>query len=107
MKQKKFLLPEGGIPDRWIDIPQPVLERYACYRSIPLVRAYALEEALGTPAHIYFKIPPQPSGKPGNAGRQASRRSYSSTSLVTALLTCPHTISTSPGISGKYMILSY
>ena len=39
----------------WIDIPEPVLERYKYYRSTPLVRAYALEEALGTPAHIYFK----------------------------------------------------
>ena len=40
---------------RWIDIPEEVLEKYAYYRSTPLVRAYALEEALGTPAHIYFK----------------------------------------------------
>ena len=39
----------------WIDIPEPVLEMYKYYRSTPLVRAYALEEALGTPAHIYFK----------------------------------------------------
>ena len=39
----------------WIDIPEEVLERYRYYRSTPLVRAYALEEALGTPAHIYFK----------------------------------------------------
>jgi tryptophan synthase beta chain len=39
----------------WIDIPEEVQERYTYYRSTPLVRAYALEEALGTPAHIYFK----------------------------------------------------
>ena len=39
----------------WIDIPEEVQERYKYYRSTPLVRAYALEEALGTPAHIYFK----------------------------------------------------
>ncbi|MBR4563880.1 MAG: TrpB-like pyridoxal phosphate-dependent enzyme [Paludibacteraceae bacterium] len=39
----------------WIDIPEEVLERYKYYRSTPLVRAYALEKALGTPAHIYFK----------------------------------------------------
>ena len=36
----------------WIDIPEPVLEQYKYYRSTPLVRAYALEEAIGTPAHI-------------------------------------------------------
>lgn len=39
----------------WIDIPEEVLEKYRYYRSTPLVRAYALEEALDTPAHIYFK----------------------------------------------------
>ena len=39
----------------WIDIPEEVLDKYRYYRSTPLVRAYALEEALGTPAHIYFK----------------------------------------------------
>lgn len=39
----------------WIDIPEEVQERYKYYRSTPLVRAYALEEAIGTPAHIYFK----------------------------------------------------
>ena len=39
----------------WIDIPEEVRERYTYYRSTPLVRAYALEEALDTPAHIYFK----------------------------------------------------
>jgi len=41
--------------DAWIDIPEPVREMYKYYRSTPLVRAYGLEEALGTPAHIYFK----------------------------------------------------
>ena len=41
--------------DAWIDIPEPVLEMYKYYRSTPLVRAYGLEKALGTPAHIYFK----------------------------------------------------
>lgn len=39
----------------WIDIPEPVRELYTYYRSTPLVRAYGLEKALGTPAHIYFK----------------------------------------------------
>ena len=41
--------------DRWIDIPEEVRLRYANYRCTPLVRAYGLEDALGTPAHIYFK----------------------------------------------------
>ena len=46
---------ELNMTDRWIDIPEPVLEMYRYYRSTPLVRAYGLEKALGTPAHIYFK----------------------------------------------------
>ena len=46
---------ELNFTDAWIDIPEPVQEMYRYYRSTPLVRAYALEEALGTPAHIYFK----------------------------------------------------
>ena len=41
--------------DAWIEIPEPVREQYKNYRSTPLVRAYGLEKALGTPAHIYFK----------------------------------------------------
>ena len=39
----------------WIDIPEEVLDKYKFYRSTPLVRAYELEKALDTPAHIYFK----------------------------------------------------
>lgn len=46
---------ELNVTDRWIDIPDEVREKYKFYRSTPLVRAYGLEEALGTPAHIYFK----------------------------------------------------
>lgn len=46
---------ELDLEHAWIDIPEEVQERYKYYRSTPLVRAYALEEAIGTPAHIYFK----------------------------------------------------
>ena len=46
---------ELNFTDAWIDIPEPVQEMYRYYRSTPHVRAYALEAALGTPAHIYFK----------------------------------------------------
>ncbi len=41
--------------DAWIDIPEEVRDMYKFYRSTPLVRAYGLEKALDTPAHIYFK----------------------------------------------------
>ncbi len=46
---------ELNTKDQWIDIPEEVREQYKYYRSTPLVRAYGLEKALGTPAHIYFK----------------------------------------------------
>ena len=39
----------------WIDIPEEVRDMYKFYRPTPLVRAYGLEKALDTPAHIYFK----------------------------------------------------
>ena len=41
--------------DPWIDIPEEVRDMYKYYRCTPLVRAYGLEKALDTPAHIYFK----------------------------------------------------
>ena len=40
----------------YIDIPQEVQEFYKMYRPAPLVRAYCLEKALGTPAKIYYKF---------------------------------------------------
>ncbi len=46
---------ELNTTDRFIDIPEEVLDKYKFYRSTPLVRAYELEKALDTPAHIYFK----------------------------------------------------
>ena len=68
-KTKEALKPEDLFPifakelcrqelnqtDAWIEIPEAVREMYKYYRSTPLVRAYGLEQALGTPAHIYFK----------------------------------------------------
>jgi len=46
---------ELNMTDRWIEIPKEVRNKYTYYRSTPLVRAYGLEEAIGTPAKIYFK----------------------------------------------------
>lgn len=59
---------------RWIDIPEEVRDMYKYYRSTPLVRAYGLEKALGTPAHIYFKnesVSPMGSHKLNSAIPQA------------------------------------
>jgi tryptophan synthase beta chain len=59
---------------RWIDIPAEVLDVYAIWRPTPLIRAYALEKALGTPARIYYKFEgasPPGSHKPNTAVPQA------------------------------------
>ncbi len=40
----------------YFDIPQEIRDFYKMYRPSPLVRAYCLEEKLGTPAHIYYKF---------------------------------------------------
>jgi tryptophan synthase beta chain len=40
---------------RWIDIPEPVLEKIALYRPTALFRAVNLERRIGTPAEIYYK----------------------------------------------------
>lgn len=41
--------------ERYIPIPEEVREIYKLYRPTPLIRARRLEQALGTPAHIYYK----------------------------------------------------
>ena len=40
----------------YVDIPEKILSFYKMYRPSPLVRAYCLEEKLGTPAKIYYKF---------------------------------------------------
>ena len=40
----------------WFDIPGEIQDFYRMYRPSPLVRAYFLEKALGTPAKIYYKF---------------------------------------------------
>lgn len=60
--------------ERFIDIPDEVRDVYRIWRCTPLVRAYALERALDTPAKIYFKnesVSPAGSHKPNTAVPQA------------------------------------
>ncbi len=60
--------------ERWIDIPEPILQKLALWRPSPLHRAKALEEALDTPAHIYYKnegVSPPGSHKPNTSVAQA------------------------------------
>ena len=60
--------------DRWIDIPEPVLNVLSLWRPSPLMRARSLEKALKTPAKIYYKYEggsPPGSHKPNTAVPQA------------------------------------
>ena len=60
--------------DEWIDIPGAVIDVYRLWRTTPLFRATRLEQALQTPAHIYFKYEggsPAGSHKPNTAVPQA------------------------------------
>lgn len=60
--------------DRWIDIPEEILEIYTLWRPSPLYRARRLEKLLDTPARIYYKnegVSPAGSHKPNTAIAQA------------------------------------
>ena len=58
----------------WIDIPGEVIDVLRLWRPTPLVRARRLEQALDTPARIYYKdesVSPAGSHKPNTAVPQA------------------------------------
>jgi len=68
------LIEQEMSPQRWIEIPDAVLDIYRLYRPTPLRRARNLEKALKTKARIYFKdesVSPPGSHKPNTAIPQA------------------------------------
>ncbi len=68
------LIEQEMCPDRWVDIPEDILGIYKIWRPTPMYRARRLEEALGTPAKIYYKnegVSPPGSHKPNTAVAQA------------------------------------
>ncbi|MCJ7584187.1 MAG: TrpB-like pyridoxal phosphate-dependent enzyme [Anaerolineales bacterium] len=72
--------------ERYIEIPEPVREIYKLYRPTPLHRARRLEQALGTPAHIYYKnesVSPAGSHKPNTAIAQAFYNKAAGTKSLT------------------------
>jgi tryptophan synthase beta chain len=93
IKVPPFMSPDGPVPaeawapvfpmnlveqeystQRWIDIPEGILELLTRWRPAPLYRAWELEQALGTPARIYYKnesLSPAGSHKPNTAVAQA------------------------------------
>ncbi|MFO7984390.1 MAG: TrpB-like pyridoxal phosphate-dependent enzyme [Desulfatiglandaceae bacterium] len=71
--------------ERWIDIPEEILEKYLIWRPTPLYRAYSLEKYLDTPAKIYFKnegVSPAGSHKPNTAIAQAYYNKISGTKKI-------------------------
>ncbi len=70
----KELIKQEMSEERWIKIPEEVREVYRLWRPTPLIRAKRLEEALKTPARIYYKyegVSPPGSHKPNTAVAQA------------------------------------
>lgn len=68
------LLEQEMSEERFIDIPEEVLDVLKIWRPSPMVRARALEQALGTKSKIYFKnegVSPVGSHKPNSAVPQA------------------------------------
>ncbi len=60
--------------ERWIPIPEPILEKYSIWRPSPLYRAYEFEKVLNCPVKIYYKnegVSPAGSHKPNTAIPQA------------------------------------
>ena len=53
---KELAWQELNDTDKYIPIPQEIVDFYKMYRPAPLIRAYCLEKALGTPAKIYYKF---------------------------------------------------
>lgn len=73
-------------PERWIEIPEPVREIYKLWRPTPMFRARRLEQALDTPAHIYYKyegVSPVGSHKPNTAVPQAFFNKEAGTKALT------------------------
>jgi len=70
----KSLVAQEVSSERWIEIPDPILEIYRLWRPTPLCRARRLEKALGTKAQIWYKYEgasPAGSHKPNTAIAQA------------------------------------
>jgi len=68
------LIEQEVASDRWIDIPELVLEKYALWRPTPLYRAKNFEKFLDAPVKIYYKnegVSPPGSHKPNTAVAQA------------------------------------
>ncbi|KAF4371696.1 hypothetical protein G4B88_030800 [Cannabis sativa] len=68
------LIKQETTSERYIDIPDEIIDVYKLWRPTPLIRAKRLEKLLDTPARIYYKyegVSPAGSHKPNSAVPQA------------------------------------
>ena len=82
----KELIKQEMSSEKYIDIPQEILDIYKLWRPSPLYRAHRLEKALGTPAKIYYKnesVSPAGSHKPNTAIAQAYYNMKEGTERIT------------------------
>ena len=73
--------------DRFIDIPEEIVSFYKMYRPSPVVRAYCLEKALGTPAEIYYKFEGNNTSGSHKLNSAAAQAYYAKKEGLTALTT--------------------
>ena len=72
---------------RFIDIPEEIVSFYKMYRPSPVVRAYCLEKALGTPAEIYYKFEGNNTSGSHKLNSAAAQAYYAIKEGLTALTT--------------------
>ncbi len=80
------LIAQEVTAEPWVDVPGEVLDVLRLWRPTPLVRATRFEQALGTPARIYFKdesVSPAGSHKPNTAVAQAYYNKQEGTKRLT------------------------
>lgn len=80
------LIEQEMTTERWVDIPEKIMEKYMLWRPSPLCRARNLEKALDTPAKIYYKnegVSPAGSHKPNTAIAQAYYNKIAGTRRLT------------------------
>ena len=80
------LIKQEVTTERWIDIPDEVLDVYRLWRPTTLFRAHRLEKALDTPARIFYKYEgtsPPGSHKPNTAVAQAFYNKQEGTKRIT------------------------
>ncbi len=82
----KELIKQEMSDERYIKIPEEILDIYKLWRPSPLYRAHRLEKLIGTPAKIYYKyegVSPAGSHKPNTAVAQAYYNMKEGTERIT------------------------